>query len=193
MRLPNLVVALMLVSILGLTQAVTPDKASQLTASSALTTTDYLRLRSGPSLDDQILLVMPPGVSVAPTGNASGVWLEVDFSGVTGWAHSDWLTANATTEQVNVSSVAGDIESIIAAAAQRYGQSPAAMISVAQCESRLDPSAFNGNSGASGLFQFLPSTWASTPYASQSIWDPYASANAAAWMWSVGRRGEWVC
>ncbi len=32
-----------------------------------------------------------------------------------------------------------------------------------------------------------------TPYAAYSIFDPWASANAAAWMWSVGRRGEWVC
>ena len=23
--------------------------------------------------------------------------------------------------------------------------------------------------------------------------DAWASANAAGWMWSVGRRGEWVC
>jgi LysM repeat protein len=87
----------------------------------------------------------------------------------------------------------GNITAIITAAAQRYGQSPAAMIAVAQCESSLNPLAYNGEYGASGLFQFLPSTWATTPYASSNIFDPYASANAAGWMWSVGRRGEWVC
>jgi LysM repeat protein len=86
-----------------------------------------------------------------------------------------------------------NIPAIITAAAQRYGQSPAAMIAVAQCESSLNPNAYNGEYGASGLFQFLPSTWATTPYANANIFDPYASANAAAWMWSVGRRGEWVC
>jgi hypothetical protein len=48
-------------------------------------------------------------------------------------------------------------------------------------------------SGASGLFQFLPSTWASTPFASFSIWSPYAQALAAGWMNSHGRGGEWVC
>jgi LysM repeat protein len=88
---------------------------------------------------------------------------------------------------------AGNITAIITAAAQRYGQSPAAMIAVAQCESSLNPNAYNGEYGASGLFQFLPSTWQTTPYASSNIFDPYASANAAGWMWSVGRRGEWVC
>lgn len=87
----------------------------------------------------------------------------------------------------------GDIPAIITAAAQRYGQSPAQMIAVAQCESSLNPNAYNAEYGASGLFQFLPSTWQTTPYASSNIFDPYASANAAGWMWSVGRRGEWVC
>ena len=48
-------------------------------------------------------------------------------------------------------------------------------------------------SGASGLFQFIPSTWATTPYARFSIWSPYANALAAGWMMSVGRSGEWSC
>lgn len=48
-------------------------------------------------------------------------------------------------------------------------------------------------SGAAGLFQFLPSTWASTPFASMSIWSPYAQALAAGWMQTHGRGGEWVC
>ncbi len=82
---------------------------------------------------------------------------------------------------------------IITAAANRYGQSPSAMIAVARCESSLNPRAVNPTSGASGLFQFMPSTWRTTPYASASIFDPVANANAAAWMWSVGRRNEWVC
>ena len=87
----------------------------------------------------------------------------------------------------------GNITDIITAAAKRYGQSPAAMISVARCESGLNPRAVNRSSNASGLFQFLPSTWRTTPYAGQNIFDPVANANAAAWMWSVGRQNEWVC
>jgi hypothetical protein len=62
----------------------------------------------------------------------------------------------------------------------------------ARCESGLSSSARNP-SGASGLFQFLPSTWATTPFARLSIWSPYASALAAGWMHQRGRGGEWVC
>ncbi|HEU0164095.1 MAG TPA: SH3 domain-containing protein [Thermomicrobiales bacterium] len=93
----------------------------------------------------------------------------------------------------NGNSGSTDIVSIIYAAADRYGQSRADMLRVATCESNLDPNAVNPSSGTSGLFQFMPSTWASTPYADQSIFDAYANANAAGWMWSVGRRGEWQC
>jgi hypothetical protein len=57
---------------------------------------------------------------------------------------------------------------------------------VIQCESRGDPSAYNASSGASGLFQFIPSTWASAR--SQSGWhgadvfDPEANIGVAAWL-----------
>jgi hypothetical protein len=62
----------------------------------------------------------------------------------------------------------------------------------ARCESHLWRYARNP-SGASGLLQFLPSTWASTPYARFSVYDPYANALAAGWMHAHGRGGEWVC
>lgn len=62
----------------------------------------------------------------------------------------------------------------------------------ARCESKLDPYAQNP-SGSSGLFQFLPSTWATTPYRRRSIWRAKWNALAAAWAHSVGRGGEWVC
>jgi hypothetical protein len=62
----------------------------------------------------------------------------------------------------------------------------------ADCESGLNTNARNA-SGASGLFQFLPSTFASTPYGALSIFSPYANALAAGWMNAHGRGGEWVC
>lgn len=62
----------------------------------------------------------------------------------------------------------------------------------AKCESRLDPTARNA-SGASGLFQFLPSTFDSTPFRSLSIFSPYANSLAAGWMIEHGRGGEWSC
>ena len=66
-------------------------------------------------------------------------------------------------------------------------------MNVAYCESRYHPNSVNTQSGASGLFQFLPSTWSGTPWASQSPFDPVANANAAAWLYSRYGPGRWVC
>lgn len=84
-------------------------------------------------------------------------------------------------------------------AAVAYGQSYSDLVRVASCESPgLDPglrnrqSVWNGEH-ATGLLQFLPSTFASTPYRSEDIYSPYANALAAGWMWDNGRRGEWAC
>jgi hypothetical protein len=76
-----------------------------------------------------------------------------------------------------------------------YGASCTTMWRRARCESGGSPSprARNSASGAAGLFQFLPSTWESTPYARFSVWSPYANALAAGWMETHGRGGEWVC
>lgn len=65
---------------------------------------------------------------------------------------------------------------------------------VAACESGGNPTAQNP-SGATGLFQFMPSTFASTPQGQSgaSITDPTASAQAAAWMYSQGRASAWSC
>ena len=65
----------------------------------------------------------------------------------------------------------------------------------AQCETggSFSAASYNTGSGASGLFQFLPGTWRSTPFARLSVFSPYANALAAGWMHSVGRGGEWTC
>ena len=66
-------------------------------------------------------------------------------------------------------------------------------INVAYCESRYHPNSVNSESGASGLFQFMPSTWSGTPWASQSPFDPVANAQAAAWLYSHYGPGRWTC
>ena len=66
-------------------------------------------------------------------------------------------------------------------------------INVAYCESRYHPNSVNSDSGASGLFQFMPSTWGGTPWASQSPFDPVANAQAAAWLYSHYGPGRWTC
>jgi hypothetical protein len=66
-------------------------------------------------------------------------------------------------------------------------------MNVAWCESRYHPNSVNSSSGASGLFQFLPSTWAFTPYASYSPFDPRYNALAAAWLYHRDGPSQWVC
>lgn len=79
------------------------------------------------------------------------------------------------------------------AAAAKYGVSDQvyALYRVMMGESGGNPYAYNA-SGASGLFQFIPSTWRGTPYGGCSIWDPKSQCYAAAWMFSQGRQREWV-
>lgn len=74
----------------------------------------------------------------------------------------------------------------------RWQVSTAMLVRKARCESGLNPFARNP-SGAAGLMQFLPSTFATTPYASRSIYSAKWNALAGGWMHAVGRGGEWVC
>ena len=90
---------------------------------------------------------------------------------------------------------AGSIQEIIVNAFSPQGQAAVDWgLRIAKCESGYNPYAQNP-SGASGLFQFMPSTFANTPpgRAGGSIWDPTANSQAAAWMYSQGRQGEWEC
>lgn len=57
---------------------------------------------------------------------------------------------------------------------------------IIDCESNGDPNAYNPYSGASGLFQFLPSTWATTApkagWAGHSVFEPEPNVSSAAWL-----------
>jgi hypothetical protein len=86
-----------------------------------------------------------------------------------------------------------EILGFIQAAARKYGQNAKDMERVARCESVLDPCAVNRSGPYYGLFQFLKSTWRTTPYGNESIWDPEAQSLATAWMWKEGRKNEWAC
>jgi hypothetical protein len=85
------------------------------------------------------------------------------------------------------------IVGMINEAADNYGQSRVDMLRVARCESGLDPQAVGGGGAYYGLYQFVPSTFAGTPYGKYDIFDPWANANAAGWMWAQGKKDEWVC
>ena len=166
-------------------------------------TTSELNLRAGPSTSTSVLTVIPSGAAVTTTGQSQDGFSSVSYNGNAGWAYATYLTtsapapaAPAPTPAPDTGNAGGsadsDIIATIYAAADRYGQPRADMLRVARCESLLDPNAVNP-AGSYGLFQFIPSTWASTPYAAYDIFDPWANANAAGWMWSEGRRGEWTC
>ena len=52
-----------------------------------------------------------------------------------------------------------EIKSVIITKAVRNNIDPELFLKIAMCESGLNPMAINPTSSASGLFQFLPSTW----------------------------------
>lgn len=75
-----------------------------------------------------------------------------------------------------------------------FGGSPGLSwaLRVANCESHYNPLAVNRYSGASGLFQFMPSTW-NANFPGQNIWDPYAQARGALAFYNAGRQSAWTC
>jgi uncharacterized protein YgiM (DUF1202 family) len=163
---------------------------------SAVTST-ILNLRESPSQDAAVRASIPRGERVEPTGEHRDGWVELRWQGDTGWALGRYLAAPrrvSVRQDGDPSSWSrNELKAIIFAAADRYGQPREDMLRVARCESDLVPSAVNEHGGSYGLFQFKPGTWLSTPFGEYDIFDPRASANAAAWMWAEGRRREWVC
>ena len=90
-----------------------------------------------------------------------------------------------------------DIESVILSAAAAWGADPNQLLRVAWCESRYNPYALNARSGAAGLFQFMPATWAANSvragYAGANVFDAVANANTAAYMFRNGQAAQWSC
>jgi uncharacterized protein YraI len=162
----------------------------------AFTTVD-MSLRAGPSASEEPITVVPAGSRVVLTGVMEGGFQRVTYKDEIGWISGDYLETPADPEpdtgrHEDEQYSRRQIVRIIYDAADRYDQSRSDMLRVAECESNLDPYAVNP-SGSYGLFQFIRSTWESTPYGNKNIFDPVANANAAAWMWSEGRKSEWVC
>jgi soluble lytic murein transglycosylase-like protein len=164
----------------------------------AFTTVD-LSLRAGPSATETPLAAVPAGSRVILTGVMESGFQRVEFRDQLGWIAAEFLSTPADPEPeggrrkgTHQNYSRQQIVRIIYDAADRYDQDRDDMLRVAECESNLDPYAVNP-SGSYGLFQFIRSTWRSTPFGGEDIFDPRANANAAGWMWAEGRKSEWVC
>ncbi len=150
-----------------------------------------LNFRAGAGTWHQVLDVIPAGTTVTLTGAGQNGFYYVVYADRKGWLWAaDLRVATGLGNGPNYTR--DEVIRFIYAAADRYGQSRSAMLRVADCESNLNPNGVNPV-GSYGLFQFVRSTWDTTPYAQYDIFDAWANANAAGWMWSVGRRNEWSC
>jgi hypothetical protein len=76
-------------------------------------------------------------------------------------------------------------------AALHYRQPLSQAYYIAHRESRYNWRVTNSSSGAAGLYQFMPRTWASTPYHKHSPYHPRWAALAAMWMWKHGGQSHW--
>jgi soluble lytic murein transglycosylase-like protein len=87
----------------------------------------------------------------------------------------------------------GDVPTMIRAAARRHGVDAERLVQVAKCESGFDPRAKNPRSTASGVFQFIDTTWAGTPEAKagRSVFDAAANVEAGARL-ARGGWGPWA-
>ena len=92
------------------------------------------------------------------------------------------------TEEDAAPASGGSIPEIISSAAAEFGLDGGYLLSVATCESGLDPSAVNAV-GYYGLFQFDETTWAAYGYG--SIYDPIAQARTAARLLAAGHTSRW--
>lgn len=82
----------------------------------------------------------------------------------------------------------GSIAEIVHAAAAEFGLDGGYLLSVAHCESALNPDAYSA-AGYHGLFQFDEQTWAAFGYG--SIWDPVAQSRTAARLLAAGHSSRW--
>ncbi|HSL27135.1 MAG TPA: transglycosylase SLT domain-containing protein [Acidimicrobiia bacterium] len=123
-----------------------------------------------------------------PAGTTSPVTPTTAASGTS-------LSTTTTLAPTTTATTPGSISRVLKPAVERWRPLVSAhfmaalvdqALSVIQCESLGDPDAYNPYSGAAGLFQFLPGTWAVTSvkagYSGASPFDPEANIASAAWL-----------
>jgi hypothetical protein len=99
-------------------------------------------------------------------------------------------------KQVSSSNLVGasNYSQMIDAAASQYGVSSSLMNKIIACESGYNPNAHNP-SGATGIAQFMPSTFYASwnPYKGEGIYSAHAQIYAMALKISQGGVSAWVC
>lgn len=96
--------------------------------------------------------------------------------------------AAAKADSGNAAYSGGSVVEIIHAAGTEFGIDGDYLVSIAECESGLDPQAFN-SAGYHGLFQYDDTTWSAYGYG--SIWDPVAQARTTAELLADGQSSRW--
>lgn len=81
----------------GATQPVPMPASVPAVAPASATTTAAVNLRAGPGVGEAVLLVVPAGTALTPTGEAAAGFLGVSFQGTTGWIDAAYLAAPTTT------------------------------------------------------------------------------------------------
>ncbi len=102
-----------------------------------------------------------------------------------------WKNAPGTESCFKRKTQAGTSKCFIRRAAAHFGQSKQQAYAIAFRESRFNPRVTNSSSGAAGLYQFMPGTWAHTPYRKKSVYSPKWASLGAMWMWSKGGYSHW--
>lgn len=97
--------------------------ATPVVAATTATTTDDLNLRSGASLSDRVVRVIPRGATVTLNGRTSNGFQSVNYNGTNGWAFGTYLavnkapasgsTAATTTDVLNLRSGPGTSNSVV--------------------------------------------------------------------------------
>jgi hypothetical protein len=168
-----------------LTLGITSDQASLVSAATpgGGMANSLVRFQNGPLAAG---IVAAPAVALAPT--LATLPPAPKLSTPKPHPHRAALAAPAPAANYAPGSIAG----IITAAADRYGVNPNWMIRTAECESGLNPLAYNPSGPYYGLFQFLMSTFRA--HGGTNIWNPAQQANITASMFAAGDSSAWpVC
>lgn len=112
----------------------------------------------------------------------------------------DAAVERIATETRSTAAIPQTIEDIVRQAARKYGVNEDYLVSIARCESGMNPKAvnygYNENGNPSGLFQHLSGYYPARAQKygySTDVFDAYSNANVTAAMFADGLSNLWEC